>query len=161
MTDSALYLDSLPVRCRVYGLSAMQSDSNGHEEVERILVGDRPFRVQLTLDFLGNSAIALLMLEPMLFVEVLVKPAGMGDKVELGAIHQTLTPEQLTYAPVLDLESPIHYGLDAGLYHLSAMVRIGAENGPALLCGSVKGPTIEVFSPSPPQTKQKSTKRRR
>jgi hypothetical protein len=161
MSDAALYLESLPVRGRVSGLSVMQADDKGQPADEHILVGDRPFCVQLTVELIGNAAIALLMLEPTLSIEVLVNPPGTGNKVELGVVRQRMSLEQRAYTPMLELDPPMSYGLESGLYHLTAMIRIGAEEGPALLSGVLERKAVEVFCPAPRQTPPKSNKRRR
>ncbi|MEL6224132.1 MAG: hypothetical protein AAFR31_15975 [Cyanobacteria bacterium J06627_8] len=155
MSDSAHYLDSLPVRCRVYGLSLKQSDNHEHEETEQIVLSDRPVSVQLTVEFLGNSAIALLMLEPTLSIELLAKSVSTGETWELGKLSQTMTPKERMYAPVLDLEPPTQCGLDVGMYRLTAIVRIGAPDGPALLSGLIEDNRFEVFSNPTQSSKRK------
>ncbi|MEM9448736.1 MAG: hypothetical protein AAGA75_09385 [Cyanobacteria bacterium P01_E01_bin.6] len=157
MVDSALYLDSLPVRCRVSGLTVIQSGHDDGEEIEQILMADRPFCIQVTVEWLGNAAIALLMLDPTLSVEFVAKPAGIGDKIELATASETMQAPQLAYTPRLDLNTPHSYGLEAGVYHLNAIIRVGAEAGPAMLCGVYEGIIIEIFNPPQSATSRKQS----
>ena len=110
-------------------------------------MGDRPFSVQVTVDWIGNTAIALLMLRPDLFVDFFAKTIGIGEVVELGSITQSTSPNQRTYTPTLEFQSPTTCGLDEGIYHLGAVLRVGAEGGPALVCGAMEGTVIEIFIP--------------
>lgn len=160
MDDREIVIESMPVRCRVYGLSIRQSDGNDeglHSEVHQatdnypwktkaIVMSDRPFQVQLTVEWLDTAAIALLMLTPILSVDAYLKPMDRGETVALGTVEQPTSPGQRIYTPTLVVESPDHQGIEPGLYSLYATVRVGAKEGPALLWDVIDGVRIEVFA---------------
>ncbi len=161
MPKPEIFLESIPVRCRVYGLSVCQSTAIADEqcdgtrggtnadywEMQIVLTGDRPFHVQVTVEWLGSAAIALLMLQPSLAVDFYIKPVGAGHSIDLGTVEQPTAASQQVYAPCLMLESPDQQGIHPGFYHLHATVRVGAAEGPALLWDVIGGVRLEVFEP--------------
>ena len=149
MAHPDVYIDSLPIRCHLYGLSVSQSNHESDDEglLDSIVMSDRPFSVQVTVEWLGNTAIALLMLRPELSVDFFAKPIAIGNAIELGTVTHFTSPKERTYRPTLEVQSPIACGLNAGLYHLGAVLRVGAEEGPALVCGAIEGVVTEIFTP--------------
>jgi hypothetical protein len=163
MPTPEIVLESIPVRCRIYGLSVCQSnaaadgrwDGTGHGtdadqwETQTIIMGDRPFHVQVTVEWLGSAAIALLMLNPLISADFYIKPVGVGEDIEIGSIAQSTSASQRSYTLALGLESPDQQGIEPGLYYLYATVRVGADEGPALLWDVIDGVRIEVLTPVP------------
>ena len=148
MSVPQIAIGILPITCRFYGLTLRQSAEDSLEP-EDILMADRPFQIQATLEWKSNAAIALLSLQPEIAVEFFAKPAGIGEGVDLGVATEIADPDQRLYTLALDLESPADCGLATGIHHLGALLRIGAPDAPALLYGVLEGSLVEVFSPIP------------
>ena len=150
MSAPQIAIGILPITCRFYGLTLRQSVEDSLES-EDILMADRPFQIQATVEWKSNAAIALLSLQPEIAVEFFAKPAGLGEGVDLGVATEIADPDQRLYTPALDLESPADCGLETGIHHLGALLRIGAPDAPALLCGVLEGSLVEVFGSIPNQ----------
>ena len=138
----------VPFTCRFYDLTIFAQGS-GRTTPDTILKEDQPFSLQASVEFVGSGAIALLCLTPSIQIDFYAKPCGRGDDVDLGAATITAVADQFTYTPTLEIDSPVSVGLTPKtLYRISALMRVGAPNCPALICGVLEDLIVEIYTAS-------------
>ena len=146
----------VPFTCRYSNLTIFSQDSDGTTP-DTLLKETQPFSLQASVEFVGSGAIALLCLNPSIQVDFYAKPCGRGEDVELSTVAITAVADQVLYTPTLEVGAPVSVGLTAGtLYRISALLRIGAPDCPALICGVIEDLMVEIYSPS--KLAKKSTK---
>ncbi|MGF1495253.1 MAG: hypothetical protein ACFB8W_00295 [Elainellaceae cyanobacterium] len=134
----------LPIRCRLANLSAIAHSSG---EATSTLSLDYPFTLAVTVDFLGTGAIALLRLQPQICVEFYAKPVIAGGTLDLGLVSEEAIASVSSYRLEHLVESPGEAGLTPGtVYHLGALLRVGAPGGPALIAGVQESLMVEVYA---------------
>lgn len=158
---SSVNIHSLPIICKAYGLSVVTGSS---DVAQTIVPYDAPFTVQIALAFDDSNSIALLALGPTVQVDFYVKPLQAGSTLDLGSSTLTANGHQSIYTALLEVTSPSELQLMANrVYSLGALVRIGAPDHPALLCGVVEGLMIQIHaikdsSPEPKKSKKNHRK---
>ena len=91
------------------------------------LQDDQPFSLQVTVEFSGPGANALMPLAPTIQVEFYAKPLSPDLGRVLGTIKVIPLPTVLTYTPTLNLSPPRSIGLrPKTLYCIGAVLRVGA-----------------------------------
>ncbi|MEA5462733.1 hypothetical protein [Leptothoe sp. PORK10 BA2] len=121
-----------------------------------ILPYDAPFTAQITLAFEGSNAIALLALTPTIQVDFYLKPLQAGNTVDLGTSTLAADNQQRLYTPQLNVTSPSELNLTANkVYRLGSLIRIGALDQPALLCGVVEELMVQIH---PSRDRSETTK---
>jgi hypothetical protein len=142
---------SIPIRCRFGELTVVAAEA---EASTPILNAEESFALRTSVEFLDTSAVALLALEPTIHVEFYAKSCGPGDSVFLGETQMVATAEQRTYSPSLSLRSPANLGLMTdGVYRLGALLRVGAEDGPALICAVQEDVLVQIHALKPEPSK--------
>ncbi len=146
----------LPIECH---LSQLQAIAPSTAHAVTALQIDQPFSLQVTVDLLPSTAIALLRLSPQIRVDFYAKPITSGDGYELGTVAIAAQPTQHTYNIEQPLDTPYNLGLThQGLYRVGAILRIGAPDGPALLSGLLESLVVEIYLgevSNPPKRKSK------
>lgn len=118
------------------------------ESPNLILRQDELFQVQVTVEFGSSGAIALMPLCLLIEVNFFAEPYGIGPKVELGKALVNTVGEIFTYTPTLAKITPADIGLSCpGIYQITAILRVGAANWPALIIGLIEGLTIQIYHP--------------
>ena len=146
----------VPFTCRFSSLISFAQDSAGTTP-DTLLKESQSFSLQASVEFVGSGAIALLCLTPSIQVDFYAKPCGRGEDVDLGAATIPAIADEFFYTPTLELGSPVSVGLTAGtLYRISALLRVGAPDCPALICGVIEDLMVEIYSAS--KLAKKSTK---
>lgn len=146
MSDS--HVNISPIECRLSCLTVF-TNNTPTTFPDTILQGRHSFSLQVTVEFLGSGAIALMPLAPTIRVEFYMKPLGPEQGAMLGNIELTTEPEVFVYKPTLDLGPPISLGLNAGkIYKIGSILRVGAPNWPSLISGFTEELTVEVYLPS-------------
>lgn len=162
---SNVTIHSLPIICKAYGLSVLTAHSEA-VLTQAILSYDAPFAVQITLDFETSNAVALLALSPTIQVDFYVKPLQTGHTIDLGTSTLTTDSQQSLYTLRLEMTSPSELNLATNkVYRLGALVRIGASEQPALLCGVLEDLMVQIHtrkeaSPAPKQSQKTTSKKR-
>ncbi|WP_215618873.1 hypothetical protein [Leptothoe kymatousa] len=132
----------------MYGLSvgATPADSPA---AQAIVPYDAPFSVQITLAFEATNAIALLALAPTIQVDFYMKPLQAGATIDLGTSTLIADSQQSLYTLQLALTPPAELNLTTDkVYHLGAVVRVGAPAHPALLCGVLEAEhPLQIYTP--------------
>ena len=150
METVKIQISSLSISCQLVGIIVLTKDSEIPLADTVVLRGDQSCSLQVSVSFLGSNAIALLALTPTLRTDFYATPLGPGQPVALGSICSACQFHQPTYCPTLAIP---HLG-DAGLvvdrvYRLSALIRIGAAEQPALLCGLLESPIVQLYDQTP------------
>ena len=149
----------IPFTCRFSSLTIFGRDTD-RTTPDTLLKELQPFSLQASIEFVGSGAIALLCLTPSIQVDFYAKPCGQGEDVNLGTAAIPAVADQVVYTPTLEVESPASAGLAAGtLYRINALLRIGASDCPALICGVIEDLMVEIYAASklaPKATKSKS-----
>ena len=146
----------VPFTCRFSHLTVFAQDSDGTTP-DTLIKEAQPFSLRASVEFVGSGAIALLCLNPAIQVDFYAKPCGRGEDVDLGTVAVTAVADQVIYTPTLELGAPVSVGLTARtLYRISALLRIGAPDCPALICGVIEDLMVEIYAVS--KLVKKSTK---
>lgn len=152
---SSINIHSLPIACKVHGLSVLIAHSN-EAFTQAIVPYDAPFAVQVALTFEDSNAIALLALQPTIQVDFYMKPLQAGSTIDLGTSIQATDSHQCLYTLCLETTSPSELNLSAHqVYRLGALIRIGAPEQPALLCGVVEDIMIQIHPVREPSSAPK------
>lgn len=143
---SESYVNIGSIDCRLSNL--IVSTDNGHPSFSAtVLQGNQPFSLQVTVEFLGPGAIALMPLSPAIQVSFYTKPLGPEAGVGLGSLVINTKPGVFTYTPNLTLGSPFSIGLKAKtLYRIGAALRVGAPDWPSLITGYTEEVTVELYT---------------
>jgi hypothetical protein len=158
---AAQNVTSIPVCCR-FGELSVVSTASETEPSSPILQAEEPFTLQTSVEFLDASAVALLALEPTIYVEFYAKPCGPGEQVLLGDTRVTATSDQRTYSLSLFSCSPVEAGFNTGgVYRLGVLLRVGAEEGPGLICAVQEDVLVQIHGKQPKTSvdRQKKTKK--
>ncbi|MEM6251657.1 MAG: hypothetical protein AAF821_01935 [Cyanobacteria bacterium P01_D01_bin.156] len=108
---------------------------------------DAPFTAQVALSFDASNAVALLALNPTIQIDFYIKPLQAGSTIDVGNIALVTNSQERLYTLQLDIASPAELNLDKSkVYRLGALVRIGAPENPALLCGVVEELMIQLYT---------------
>ena len=143
----------VPFACLFSDLTLFAQDANGTLP-DTLLKEEQPFSLQASVEFVGSGAIALLCLTPTIQLDFCAKSCLRGDYVDLGLVTIPAISDQFIYAPVLEVSSPVSVGLKSGdLYQISALLRVGAPNCPALICGVIEDLMVEIYTASKPAKK--------
>ena len=139
--------------CRLCDLTVFAQGSD-RTTPDTLLKQEQSFSLQALVEFVGSGAIALLCLTPSIQLDFYAKPCGRGDDVDLGSVTVKAVADQFTYTPTLEVNSPVALGLMAGtVYRIGALLRVGAPNCPALICGVIEDLIIEIYTASKPTKK--------
>ncbi|MEM7062577.1 MAG: hypothetical protein AAF572_05370 [Cyanobacteria bacterium P01_B01_bin.77] len=143
---SSVSVHSVPILCQIFDLAIVTAHSD-QPSTETILRHDEPFSVQVSLGFQGNNAIALLALTPIMQVDFYARPLQAGSTLDLGVATLETMVDSMSYTAVLHLDTPSKTGLTAAaVYRIGALVRIGALEQPALLCGVLEDLVVQVHA---------------
>lgn len=152
MSDSQVNVGAIV--CQLSNLTVFTANAQ-HGFSETVLQGHQPFSLQVTVEFAGPGAIALMPLSLAVQVEFYTKPLGPESGMILGTTALHTQPDVLTYAPTLALGSPLSVGLKADtIYRVGAVLRVGAPKWPSLVNGFTEELTIEIYT-SPAQSGKK------
>lgn len=136
-----------PIGCQLYNLTASAISAKS-EFAETRLPNNQPFSLQVTVEFSGPGAIALMSLSPTIQVEFYAKPLGPEPSKALGSIAVPAIPEELIYTPTLMLSAPKSIGFHAKMiYQIGAVLRVGSPDGPSIVHGFTEALTIEIYTP--------------
>ncbi len=142
---SSVHIHSIPISCQLYELCVVTAHSP-QDVSNTVLPHDDAFSVQVSLAFLGTNARALLALAPIIQVDFYAKPLQAGATTDLGSTTLDAIPQQMSYAAALHLGSPSESDLTAAtVYRIGALVRIGALEQPALLCGVLDDLIVQIY----------------
>ncbi|MCG8367366.1 MAG: hypothetical protein MJA27_29020 [Pseudanabaenales cyanobacterium] len=145
---NSVQVSIVPFNCRFCNLTILAQDSNGATP-DTILKEEQPFLLRASVEFVGSGAIALLCLTPSIQIDYYAKPCGRGEAIDLGAVAISAVADQFTYTPTLEVGAPVSVGLTPGtLYRISALLRVGAPNCPALICGVIEDLMVEIYTSS-------------
>ena len=145
MSDSHINIG--PIGCQLSNLTASAIGTES-EFAETRLPSNQPFSLQVTVDFSGPGAIALMSLSPTIQVEFYAKPLGPESPKALGRIAVPAISEELVYTPTLMLSAPKSIGLHAKMiYQIGAVLRVGSQDGPSIVHGFTEALTIEIYTP--------------
>lgn len=134
-----------PITCKLSNLTVFTTDADV-EYPETILSQDESFSLQVTVEFGGPGAIALVPLGLPIQVNFLAEPYGLGSKIELGSTSVDTSARVLTYTPTLVVAKPAAIGLvTEEIYQVRAVLRVGAPNSPALITGLLEGLVIQTY----------------
>ncbi|MEB3355209.1 MAG: hypothetical protein VKK04_00580 [Synechococcales bacterium] len=134
----------LPIRCRLSDLAAIAQPA---DEATSVLAVEQAFTLAVTVEFLGAGAIALLRLQPQICVEFYAKPAIAGETLGLGLVREGAIASTSIYRLEHLIESPRAAGLAPGtVYHIGALLRVGALEGPALIAGVHEALMVEMYA---------------
>lgn len=136
-----------PITCKFFNLTSFTAKPDA-EYPETILKPNEPFSLRVTVEFGGAGVIALMPLLVCIKVNFFAEPYGLGSKSELGDALVTTSAGLFTYTPTLKIAKPEAVGLvpDA-IYNISAVLRVGASNGPALITGFTDGLALQIYVP--------------
>ena len=145
MSDSHINIG--PIGCQLFNLTASAFSANSGFSETR-LPNDQPFSLQVTVEFSGPGAIALMSLNPTIRVEFYAKPLSPESSVALGCIAVLAIPEVLVYTPTLMLSAPKSIGFRSEvIYQIGAVLRVGSTDGPSIVHGFTEALTIEIYTP--------------
>jgi hypothetical protein len=132
--------------CQLTHLVALSTYSS---EPETILRQDKPLELQATVEFGGSGAIALMPLELTIRLDFYARALGTGEVIELGSTSLKTMTDQFTYIPSLKLSKGAVKAnlLPEKIYSISAVLRVGAPEGPSFIHGFIDGLTVEVYNP--------------
>lgn len=143
---SSVSIHSIPILCQIFDLVIVTAHS-AQTSTDTILRHDEPFSVQVSLGFQGNNAIALLALAPIIQVDFYAQPLQAGSSLDLGVVTLKTVIDSVSYTPALHLDTPLKAGLTAAaVYRIGALVRIGALEQPALLCGVLEDLVVQIHA---------------
>ncbi len=143
MSDSQVNVSQID--CHLSDLTVLAANAKPISSAT-VLKSDKPFSLQVTVEFAGPGAIALMPLSLAVQVEFYAKPLGPEAGVILGTISLSTSPEVLTYTPELTLGPPASVGLQAKtLYRIGAVLRVGAPDWPSLIHGITEELTVEIY----------------
>lgn len=135
-----------PITCQLCNLTVFTTDPEA-EYPETILRQVEPFSLQVTVEFGGSGAIALMPLCLSIQVNFFAEPCGLGSQVELGHTSVDTSARCFTYTPTLAVATPAAIGLvSEAIYQITAVLRVGATNSPALITGFIEGLLIQTYS---------------
>lgn len=136
-----------PISCNLSNLTVFTTNSH-IEYPEMILRQDESFSLQVTVEFGGPGAIAIVPLRLPIRVNFFAEPYGIGKKVELGNTLVETSARILTYTPTLSVAKPAGVGLvPEEIYQITAILRVGAPDWPALITGFIEGLAIQTYLP--------------
>lgn len=144
MSDSKINV--VPIACSlsnltVFPVNARQSLPN------TVLPGNQPFALQVTVEFSGPGAIALMPLSPSIQVEFYAKPLGPELGMTLGKVEVKTRPGIVTYPLDLTLPPPASLGFrPQTVYSIGSVLRVGDPNWPSLINGFTEELTVEVYT---------------
>jgi hypothetical protein len=134
-----------PITCNLSNLTVFTTEPNA-EYPDSILQQDEAFSLQVTVELAGPGAIALVPLCLSVQVNFYAEPFGIGSKLDLGETSVETAAKVLTYTPTLTLDAPAKVGLVLEeIYQITAVLRIGAKNSPALITGVIEGLAIQTY----------------
>ncbi len=134
-----------PITCKLSNLTVFTTDPDA-EYPETILSQEQSFQVRVTVEFGGPGAIALVPLCLPIKVNFFAEPYGLGSKVELGDTLVETSARILTYTPTLAIATPADVCLVCEeIYQLTAVLRVGAADWPALVSGFIEGLAIQTY----------------
>lgn len=135
-----------PINCNLSHLTAFTTVSDG-EHTETILHQHESFSLRVKVEFGGSGAIALMPLSLCIKVTFYAEPCGLGAKIELGDSLVDTSAKTFTYSPTLTIATPSSVGLVAEeIYQVTAVLRVGALNSPALIIGFIDGLIIQTYA---------------
>lgn len=145
MQDSQISI--APITCRLSHLTVFATEPET-DYPETILKQKEPFQLRVMVAFGGPGAIALMPVGLSVRVDFFAEALGIGSKVELGKAVVETAREVFIYTPTLKVAAPAAAGLvPDGIYHVSAVLRVGAPEPPALIAGFIEGLTIQIYQP--------------
>lgn len=134
-----------PISCNLSNLTVFTPNSHTAYP-EMILRQDESFSLRVTVEFAGPGAIALVPLCLPIKVNFFAEPYGIGKKFELGNTLVETSAKTLTYTPTLTVAKPAGVGLiTEEIYQVTAVLRIGAPDWPALITGFIEGLAIQTY----------------
>lgn len=135
-----------PINCTLSNLTIFTT-SPDTEHPKTILHQHESFSLQVTVEFGGCGAIALMPLSLCIKVSFFAEPCGLGSKLELGDTSVDTSAKLFTYTPTLAIATPTSVGLVAEeIYQVTAVLRVGAANSPALIIGFIDGLIIQTYA---------------
>jgi hypothetical protein len=134
-----------PIRCVFSRLTVFTTNPDSGVP-DTILGANQPFSLRVSVEFEGAGAIALLPLAPTIAVNFYAKSLTTDPDMTLGEVKIGAIANLFSYAPTLSIASPQSIGLVPGsLYRISAVLRVGAPDYPALIVGAIEDLAIQVY----------------
>jgi hypothetical protein len=114
---------------------------------ETVFAHTEALTMRVTVEFLGSGSIALLALKPPIQVEFFAKAIG-AKQLSIGHILLDTAPKQFRYEASLIVSQGLgSIGfLPEKVYQLSALLRVGCPNYPAIVTGFIKGRLIQTYN---------------
>jgi hypothetical protein len=135
-----------PINCNLSNLTVFTTVSEG-EHSETILHQHESFSLQVKVEFGGSGAIALMSLSLCIKVSFYAEPCGIGSKIELGDSLVDTSARTVIYTPTLTIATSTSVRLVAEeIYQITAVLRVGALNSPALIIGFIDGLIIQTYA---------------
>jgi hypothetical protein len=135
-----------PITCKLSNLTVFTTDPDA-EYPETILSQDEPFSLGVTVEFGGSGTIALMPLCLSIQVNFFAEPCGLGSKIDLGHTSVDTSARFFMYTPTLAVATPAAIGLvSEAIYQITAVLRVGARNSPALITGFIEGLIIQTYT---------------
>lgn len=136
-----------PITCNLSNLTVFTTNPD-FEYPETILRQDKPFSLRVTVEFGGPGAIALVPLCLSIKINFFAEPYGVSSKVELGNTMMETSARIFIYTPTLTVATPAALGLvPEEIYQITAVLRVGAPNWPALITGYIEGLALQTYLP--------------
>ncbi len=137
----------VPITCNLSNLTVFTTNPD-IEYPETILQQDKPFSLRVTVEFGGPGAIAFVPLCLSMKINFFAEPYGVSSKVELGYTIIETSAKVFTYTPTLTIATPAGVGLvPEEIYQITAILRVGAPNWPALITGYIEGLALQTYLP--------------
>lgn len=134
------------ITCKLSHLKLFTTDPNADSET--ILRQDEPFQVQVRVEFGGAGAIALMPFALPIQVNFFADPYGCSTKIDLGNTIIETSAKLFIYTPTLAVIAPVLIGLlPEEIYQITAVLRVGVPNYPALITGIIEGLAIQTYNP--------------
>lgn len=128
-------------------LSHLRAFTHASKAPETLLCHSEPFGLEVTVEFAKPGAIALVPLSLPMQIDFFAKPYGCGSDLELGTVTAVTQAGQFSYALTLEIPGgPAQAGLvSEKIYAVSALLRIGAPQYPALINGFIEKLIIQTY----------------
>lgn len=134
-----------PLSCQLSDLTVF---THSPETIEPILSDAEPFSLAVTLTFGGAGSIALMPLKACLCVAFFAQAVGAGQSLALGQTQIFSQAGQFRYTPTLTVPEGRAIGLTESVYRITALVKVGAADAPALVTGVMEGLLIQIYADS-------------
>lgn len=133
-----------PLACSITDIAVFGPGPNP----DTIIKQGEAFTLQVTVNFSGPGAAALMPLNLPVTVTFYAESYGPGAEIELGSATLNTTGSTLSYNLTASIPAAVSSALDAEkVYKIAAVLRVGSPAFPALVNGFSEGLTMQVYNP--------------